>query len=208
VALFAATACGPPEAESAEDFARQLTHGVDFAYIGMGSPEEAIASRDLILRGILVDVFDGPEYKYAPPADDDRYTGIYAVFEVAVDEVLAGDESLIVDGKVYLLVQKANPTRTRDLAAANPQPEMMLFLEDLAGWQPDHVIEVIWPDRMPEGAPLLFANPDGMWLQTPNDRVMVGPFAGADELDPSWGRPRTIDEMAEVIRACQRGDCP
>jgi hypothetical protein len=207
---LAVSACGheQDEAESAEEFAQQLALGVDLSYIGMGSPRQMIAESDLVARGVLTDVFEGVEYEYEGPADDGRYTGIYLTFEVAVEEVLAGDESLVRDGKVYVMVDKANPTSPRDLAAANPRPEVLLVLLDHTQWLPDHASAVIRPERMPSDAPIFFARPDGLWLQTPSDQEMVSPFTTTEALDPTWGRPRTIDEMAEVVRACRQGDCP
>src|SRR5690606_41363269 len=102
----------------------------------MGSPRQMIAESDLVARGVLTAVFEGVEYEYEGPADDGRYTGIYLTFEVAVEGVLAGDESLVRDGKVYVMVDKANPTSPRDLAAANPRPELLPVPLDRPPWPP------------------------------------------------------------------------
>jgi hypothetical protein len=155
----------------------------------MGGPGEALGVYDLIVRGTVTDIFEGIGYRY----DDgrpDRLVHVHATFVVSVDEVLAGDRSLILEGRAYLQVLRNRQTSVDDLAAANPEPAVLLLMTDISDRLPDPGATVVRPDRLPADAPL------------------VGIYADRDQLDPAWGRPRTLDEMAEVIVRCRAGDCP
>lgn len=203
------TGCGSTvePASSGAEFARLAGHGTDVSFASMGGPGEALGVYDLIVRGTVKDIFEGIEYRY----DDgrpDRLVPAHATFVVSVEEVLAGDRSLVLEGRVYLQVLRNRQTSVDDLAAANPEPAVLLLMTDISDQLPDPGATVVRPDRLPADAPLLWADPDGLWLQTANDDEMVGIYADHDELDPAWGRPRTLDEMAEVIVRCRDGDCP
>ena len=185
-----------------------IREGYDVDFEPMRSPQDALQQSQLIVRGTLVDVFDGVEIDYPDDAVTERARGTYATFELSVEDVLFGDESLVTEGSVYVQVAKTPAVSAGDMAAANPRPSVLAFLIDIGGWSPGEQASVVRPDGLPEDAALLFANPDGLWLQTANDDELVAIHADRYALDPSWDDPRTLDDMERVVVRCRDGDCP
>lgn len=199
--------CGGPT-ESASDFVEEMRTGVSADYEPMGPPEEALAQTELVVRGSVVEVSDGMEVEYPDAAVNARSGGGYATFHVRVGDVLAGNASLVTDNHVYVQVIKSADVSSGDLASANPGPSAVVFLRDLSGWSPLEEATVARPEAMPDDAVLFFASLDGFWIQTEQDDEMVGLHADRQRLDPTWGAPRTLDDMAAVVAKCANGQCP
>lgn len=192
---------------TAAEFAGLVGQGTSSLYVPMGTPQDVLAERDLVVRGTVTDILEGMVERYADDALTRRLEGSYVTFRVTVGEVLAGDASLVTDGEVFVQVDIAGTTRVADLAAANPRPEAVLILTDLGDWRPHEDATVVVPDPVPAHAPVLWADPDGLWLQTPNDHEMVSVHAHRHELDPAWGNPRTLDDLVEALTACRDVKC-
>src|SRR5262245_41236280 len=96
-ALFAG--CGSQgEPPSAQRLAGLVSHGVALDYTPRASPRAALTEGDLVVRGTLGDIVDGPAVKYPGAAETERMAGQYATFVLNVDEVISGDASKVRDG--------------------------------------------------------------------------------------------------------------
>lgn len=186
-------------ASSAAAFTDLLALGYDADFEPLRSPADAIAKGDLIISGTIVEVHDGITITYPDDRLTERGSGAFVTFEVAVDQVLAGEPSLVVDGTAYVQVAKSPVTPVSELAAANPRPAAVVILDDITDWRPSDQATVTRPTAMPDSAPILFAFTDGLWMQTPTDEEMASAVTSRQQLASAWGQPRTLDDMTQAI---------
>jgi hypothetical protein len=205
-ALLAAAGCGShsqgPDA-SAHRLAALTSRGVQVDYTPLASPRDALAKGDLVVRGTLTDVVDGPSVNYPDPLYTQREAGGYATYVLTVDEVLGGDPAKLRDRRVYVSVEKSPSTRIADLAVANSRPSVVAVLDDISDWRPAPGATVTRPPAAPAGAPLFFAYTDGLWLQDAGAAEMTGVQAEPSDLPAAWNHPKTVAEVAAALRAAK-----
>jgi hypothetical protein len=191
------TAAGSdPRHPSAALFAETLSRFFDTNFEPLHSPRDAIDQSNLIVRGVVAEVFDGIAVAYPDADTTARRTGLFVTLRVTVTEVLAGPPV----GTVDVQVMKSPTTTVAELAAASANSGVIAILEDITRWVPAPGATVTRPSRMPSTAPIYGAFSDGLWLQDPGDATMTGVGLEPAELDVDWGDPRTLDELAARIR--------
>ena len=195
-AILLAGCASQGEPPSAQRLTGLVSHGVQLDYTPLASPRAAVAEGDLVVRGTLTDVVDGPTVKYPDASETERMAGQYATFVLRVDEVISGDASKVRDGRVHVTVDKSPTTGIGELAQANSRPQVVAVLDDAGGWKPEPRATVTRPTE----APLFFAYTDGLWLQDAGAPEMTGVHAQPSDLSTAWNAPRTVAQVAAALR--------
>ncbi|GAA4684777.1 hypothetical protein [Phytohabitans rumicis] len=184
---------------SARELAEVAGRGVDGDYSPLASPKEAVGEADLIVQGTLVEVGAGIQVSYPDAAQTKQESDGYATFVIAVDKVLDGDASRVVDGKVYVAVRKGVATTPEQLSALNPRASVVAVLDDITTWRPVPEATVVRPAGIPAAGPLYYAYHDGLWLQGTQDDQMYGIDVEHEELTPAWGGVREVEDLATTL---------
>jgi len=196
----------PAKSSAVGKFVSLTASGVNIDYTPLASPEDAVATADLIVEGKLTDVVDGIGMTYPDPRYTERRANSYATFVVTVERVISGDPAKVLNGRVYVAVKKSKVAEIGQLAGANPHPRTVAVLDDITNWTPSSDVRVSRPAAVPPRAPLYAPYTDGLWLQGPGDAEMYGLHAHPDDLTAAWGRPRTVGQFsAAVQRTTARG---
>ncbi|WP_141579078.1 hypothetical protein [Actinomadura sp. WMMA1423] len=85
-------------------------------------------------------------------------------------------------GKVYVSVYAGGPAGAAELAALNPQAEVVAVLDDITNWRPSPEETVVRPANIPAGVRLYAPYTDGLWLQGRGDTRMFGVGVEAADL--------------------------
>lgn len=196
-----ATGCARTEATgSAREFTAVAGYGSHYNYTPLTSPLDAVGQGDLIVEGTLVEVGDGIQVNYPDDAAlTEREADDYATFVVAVDKVLDGDASRIVDGRIYIAVPVGGEATPERLAGLNPQADVVAVLDDITAWRPVPGATVVRPANIPAAVPLYYAYTDGLWLQGMRDSQMYAIDAEHGELAPAWGGVSDVEAYADKI---------
>src|SRR5262245_41426366 len=103
--------CGDTSPEkpstSVGSFVSLTSSGINIDSTPLAPPQDGVATADLIVEGTLTDVVDGIGLTYPDPRNTKRRAGAYATFVVAVERVLSGDPSKVLNGRVYVTVSKS-----------------------------------------------------------------------------------------------------
>jgi hypothetical protein len=201
-----AAGCGGEreQATPVQQFIALATAGVSADFTPLTSPRDAVTRADLIVEGTLVEIGEGIALRYPDPAKTQRRANSYMTFVIAVDRVLAGDPTMVHNGRVYLTVRKSGAIDVRDIAAANPQARMVAALDDVTSWTPSPDAQVVRPKAVPPGAPLYAPYNDGMWLEGAGDAAARG-YGHTDDhhgeqAGATWSRSRRLADITTLLR--------
>jgi hypothetical protein len=186
--------------ESVDPFVSLASSGVELDFTPLASPEDALAKADLVVEGTLTSVIEGISLRFPEVVVTQQHANSYMTLVVTVDRVVSGDPAKVVDGRVYLAVLRNATVSIDELAALNGRPRLVAVLDDISTWTPAKSVQVVRPAAMPSGAPLYAPYSDGFWLQDAADPAMRGLHAHPEQLAPSWGGVRTVDEVAATLR--------
>lgn len=203
VAGCGSVATPAPAGGPVEVFAAKLGQDYHADYDPLATPRQAVEISDLIVRGTIVEVFDGISITYPDSQQTARGQGEYVTLRVSVADVVSGASASVSDGQVFVQVPKSQSTSTADVAAANPNAEAVLILDDITDWTPVKGATVVRPAQMPATAPIFFGFSDGLWMQGSGDEAIVGVIVDRHELGPAWKGPRTLDDLVGVIRSAR-----
>lgn len=194
------------DAGSARELADLAGAGIHFDYTPLDSAADAVGQADLIVSGTVVDVTEGIRLDNPAAAAAGRSADAYPTFVIAVDEVLAGAPEQVTDGKVYVSVQTNIAHGPDELAALNPQAEIVAVLDDITTWRPQPDTTVTRPSAIPSQAGLYAPYRDGLWLQGADDDDMLGIDVAHSDLAPGWGDVHDLTDFSAAIKQAVASD--
>lgn len=200
--LLAVPACSETspssDVRSAGKFVATLRSTYSQDYAPVETPQQLAQVANLVLVGSLVDTRIGPSVKTAPDVKAGDEHGLLRSFviDVAVNEVVAGDRSLISGGHAYIEIPRGDVTEDA-LDAALPGSRVLLFLEDLKDAR--RPFGVVSPGAgRPEAASHLAPLPQGFIFEQGN-----GSALGVEDLaamPAAWGDYPTFDSLVDDVR--------
>ena len=185
----------------------------------MRNAADAVARAEVIVRGTVVDLADGPVYRFpdkppvpGPGAPEEDLLGneealrtydtadvwfSTTVLWVEVAEVLEGD-GIAPGDRVPVHVLRSPSVPFSEVAVTRFRAEGVFAMTDETGWRPFDGVIVDWPEGLPV-EPLLMPFADGLWLDGGDE--VLGIHATAEELGRRWGLDAVdLDTLVEALR--------
>lgn len=172
------------------------------------SPAALALDSDLVVVGTIAGVQRGQSYAPLPGVNPEVVT---SVLEIEVSDVVAGDESLVLDGAVFVQIEHPAMIGTGDGATGEGGGGWVSFdLSAFAATVPvgvsgaffltDVTREPLWDTVIdegagrPSGAPLLAAQVQGFLLEGP-DGALVSVNEGLQNMPAAW---RALTSLSDV----------
>jgi hypothetical protein len=192
-----------------------------FDYEPAETPVDLAKEVDSVVTGTIVSVQVGQSYA---PAPDSEPTIATSVIEVKVDEVLAGDDSVVSDGSVYVEIPhpafvgsgepgpdgegepgEQTPFDHASFAGTVPHAYGIFFLHDRTG---EPYLDTILDKGIgrPEGARITAPAVQGFLLEDGLGTLtsILEPFAA---MPPAWHALESVEDVAEQVCAGLHGVC-
>lgn len=191
--LVAGTACGNHGATShssakasTESFVSILRRlGEGFDYDTHVSPEALGKEATLTVIGTVESVADGRVFG-AGPTRDTEPVFLNATLTVRVEDVLAGDASLVRDGRVYVELARTKVTPVASFQSAIPTDHrVVLFLDDYSRG-PGTFPLIEKAPSIPAGATVFAPYADGFLIEDSGSGKLVGGYEPLDAQPPAW----------------------
>ncbi len=180
---------------------------------------DATKRADVIVRGTVVDLVDGPVYRFPekPPLPgagasqedllgNDEALASYetadiwfttTVLWVEVGEVLRGD-GIEAGDRIPVHVLRSPSVPFSEVADTRFRADGLFIMTDKTRWQPFDGVVIEWPESLPDH-PLLMPFPDGLWLDGGDELVAI--HAEPDELRTRWGLDTVgLDALVAALR--------
>lgn len=190
--VLSVTACGSsgdatPElnSEPSTEALVSIIRSVSMDYEPHASPETLSDEAALSIVGTVTSVDDGRVFGVGPTRDTEpRFLNF--TLTVRVDQVLAGNESLIDDGLVYIELSRSKENTVGEFRKAMPDGQRFVaFLSDYSdGLGSFPLIEKA--SSIPDGEPILAPYADGLLAEDANTGELMGVYATLSELAPNW----------------------
>ena len=170
--------------------------GVDYDYQPVDTPRDLASLSDVVVLGRLADVADGRQIRVSQEAD--RFLG-HSVFKIAVDEVLAGDASMVVDGFVYVEVMRPLEVRVEDVTYGLPSAgRVVVFGEDRSEAYAETAIDNF--AGRPSDAPILGLHPQGFVMESADGTEVQSALDHLRHQPDAWTKIASLDDLLAMIR--------
>ena len=183
------------------------------------TPAELARRADIVVSGRVAEVRPGQQYA---PVAGARPVISTSVLVIDVDDVLAGDESLAQDGRVYVEVPHPAfvgvpgegepdtseeivdevPYDTSAFAQTVPRTTGVFFLDNRTEESDSAIVSDEGAGR-PEGAPITGYYAQGFWLSDDSGRLqsIAEPI---EDMPAEWANINTLDQMLSAIADVSR----
>lgn len=169
---------------STEAFVSTLHH-VNSDYEPSASPQDLAADATLTVTGTVTSVDDGRVFGTGPDRDTEPVF-LNATLTVAVDDVLAGDRSLVHDSTVYVEVPRSPEVSIATIQRTLPKDQkVLLFLDDYTEG-PGSFPQLESSPAIPDGETVFAPYTDGFLLEDQTSGAIVGGLEPLDSLPPEW----------------------
>lgn len=197
----------PPGRDALADFSAYMRQ-FDYDYEPANTPADLAKQADAVVTGTIVAVTPGQSYA---PVLGSRALIATSVLEVKVEQVLAGDAKLAVDGSVYIEVPhpafvgtgteggEVIPFDQAAFAATVPQAYGVFFLADRTNESYSDVILDEGAGR-PSGGRITAAFVQGFLIEDANGKL-VSVTESLEAMPPPWQALESVDEVVAQIAA-------
>ena len=149
------------------------------------SPGELGARATLTVVGEVTAINDGRVFGSGPSRDNEPVF-LNVTLTVRVARVLAGDETLVRDGLVYVEIARTKVTSVESFQRATPaNQQVVLFLDDYSGGLGTFPLIEKAPS-IPDGATVFAPYADGFLLEDRSSGELIGGFDPLEEMAPAW----------------------